>query len=210
MLPQRAGEAGAGEELHDRSEGPQRRGRRCRGGRAAYCAVSLDAAEHEWRQSRWCRRRRRGRAEDGVACVVFAHKSTDGWEALLTGLITGGFVVSASSLSRPANVGDTRQERCGTIGFGFRSGLLPTRWSLRPTSFCLGGPQRSPAREHSVSSLAKRAPVGRHDSLDFPDADRSSCKWLLPHFCRNSDGLRSAKQLILLAHPRGLEPVFPP
>lgn len=35
-------------------------------------------------------------ADDGVACVVFAHKSTDGWEALLTGLIAGGFIVSAS------------------------------------------------------------------------------------------------------------------
>ncbi len=35
-------------------------------------------------------------SDDGVACVVFAHKSTDGWEALLTGLIAGGFVVSAS------------------------------------------------------------------------------------------------------------------
>jgi hypothetical protein len=39
---------------------------------------------------------RRTLAEEGVACVVFAHKSTKGWEALLTGLIAGGFVVSAS------------------------------------------------------------------------------------------------------------------
>ena len=39
---------------------------------------------------------RRTLADDGVGCVVFAHKSTDGWEALLTGLIAGGFVVSAS------------------------------------------------------------------------------------------------------------------
>jgi putative DNA methylase len=35
-------------------------------------------------------------ADDGIACVVFAHKSTEGWEALLTGLIAGGFVVTAS------------------------------------------------------------------------------------------------------------------
>lgn len=39
---------------------------------------------------------RRTLGDDGVACVVFAHKSTEGWEALLTGLIAGGFVVSAS------------------------------------------------------------------------------------------------------------------
>ncbi len=35
-------------------------------------------------------------SDDGVACVVFAHKSTDGWEALLTGLTAGGLIVSAS------------------------------------------------------------------------------------------------------------------
>ena len=35
-------------------------------------------------------------ADDGVACVVFAHKSTEGWESLLTGLIAGGFVITAS------------------------------------------------------------------------------------------------------------------
>jgi adenine-specific DNA methylase len=34
--------------------------------------------------------------DEGIACVVFAHKSTDGWEALLSGLITGGFVITAS------------------------------------------------------------------------------------------------------------------
>jgi adenine-specific DNA methylase len=34
--------------------------------------------------------------EDGVACVVFAHKSTEGWESLLNGLTRGGFVVTAS------------------------------------------------------------------------------------------------------------------
>ena len=35
-------------------------------------------------------------ADDGVACVVFAHKSTQGWEALLSGLTAGGLIVSAS------------------------------------------------------------------------------------------------------------------
>jgi len=35
-------------------------------------------------------------ADDGIGCVVFAHKSTDGWESLLTGLIAGGFVITAS------------------------------------------------------------------------------------------------------------------
>ena len=39
---------------------------------------------------------RRVLREDGVGCVVFAHKTTEGWEALLSGLIAGGWVISAS------------------------------------------------------------------------------------------------------------------
>jgi hypothetical protein len=34
--------------------------------------------------------------EDGVAAVVFAHKTTEGWEALLSGMIRGGWVITAS------------------------------------------------------------------------------------------------------------------
>lgn len=34
--------------------------------------------------------------EDGIACIVFAHKTTEGWEALLTGIINGGFVITGS------------------------------------------------------------------------------------------------------------------
>jgi adenine-specific DNA methylase len=33
---------------------------------------------------------------DGVACVVFAHKTTEGWEALLSGFIRAGWIVTAS------------------------------------------------------------------------------------------------------------------
>ncbi|MEK7996164.1 MAG: DUF1156 domain-containing protein, partial [Planctomycetota bacterium] len=33
---------------------------------------------------------------DGLGCVVFAHKTTEGWEALLTGLIRGGWTITAS------------------------------------------------------------------------------------------------------------------
>ena len=39
---------------------------------------------------------RRTLSEDGVACVVFAHKSTKGWEALLGGLTAGGLTITAS------------------------------------------------------------------------------------------------------------------
>jgi adenine-specific DNA methylase len=34
--------------------------------------------------------------EDGVGTVVFAHKTTEGWEALLSGMIRGGWVITAS------------------------------------------------------------------------------------------------------------------
>ena len=39
---------------------------------------------------------RRVLCEDGVGSVVFAHKTTEGWEAFLSGMIRGGFVVTAS------------------------------------------------------------------------------------------------------------------
>ena len=42
------------------------------------------------------RQGRRVMRDDGVGCVVFAHKTTEGWEALLSGLIEGGWVVTAS------------------------------------------------------------------------------------------------------------------
>ncbi|MBI3950317.1 MAG: hypothetical protein HY314_07675 [Acidobacteria bacterium] len=34
--------------------------------------------------------------DDGVGCVVFAHKTTEGWEALLSGMIKGGWVITGS------------------------------------------------------------------------------------------------------------------
>jgi putative DNA methylase len=39
---------------------------------------------------------RRVLRSDGIGCVVFAHKTTEGWEALLSGLIKGGWVITAS------------------------------------------------------------------------------------------------------------------
>jgi len=34
--------------------------------------------------------------DDGLGCVVFAHKTTEGWEALLSGMINGGWVITGS------------------------------------------------------------------------------------------------------------------
>lgn len=39
---------------------------------------------------------RRVLTEDGLGAVVFAHKTTEGWEALLSGAVSGGWTVTAS------------------------------------------------------------------------------------------------------------------
>ena len=39
---------------------------------------------------------RRVLKEDGMGCVVFAHKTTEGWEALLTGMMKSKWIVTAS------------------------------------------------------------------------------------------------------------------
>ena len=39
---------------------------------------------------------RRVLKEDGIASVVFAHKTTEGWEALLAGMIRGGWTITGS------------------------------------------------------------------------------------------------------------------
>jgi len=39
---------------------------------------------------------RRVLKDDGVGCVVFAHKTTEGWEALLSGMIQGGWTITGS------------------------------------------------------------------------------------------------------------------
>ena len=50
---------------------------------------------------------RRVLSEDGVGSVVFAHKTTEGWEALLSGLIDGGWTITGSwplSTERPVRL----------------------------------------------------------------------------------------------------------
>ncbi len=39
---------------------------------------------------------RRMLSEDGIGSVVFAHKTTEGWEALLSGMIRGGWTITGS------------------------------------------------------------------------------------------------------------------
>ncbi|MGQ9512642.1 DUF1156 domain-containing protein [Thermodesulfitimonas sp.] len=39
---------------------------------------------------------RRVLRDDGVGCVIFAHKTTEGWEALLSGMLQAGWTITAS------------------------------------------------------------------------------------------------------------------
>jgi putative DNA methylase len=39
---------------------------------------------------------RRTLCEEGIGSVVFAHKTTEGWEALLSGMVRGGWTVTSA------------------------------------------------------------------------------------------------------------------
>ncbi len=57
------------------------------------------AKDREWFEETMARAFAEGRRvlrEDGVGSVVFAHKTTEGWEALLSGMIRGGWTITAS------------------------------------------------------------------------------------------------------------------
>ena len=55
-----------------------------------------DAAFFEAKIAKTFAEGRRVLVDDGVGAVVFAHKTTEGWEALLSGLITGGWTITGS------------------------------------------------------------------------------------------------------------------
>ncbi len=53
----------------------------------------------EWFESTMAKAFAEGRRvldENGVGSVVFAHKTTEGWEALLSGMIKGGWTITGS------------------------------------------------------------------------------------------------------------------
>jgi putative DNA methylase len=50
---------------------------------------------------------RRTLSDEGIGCVVFAHKTTEGWEALLSGMLKGGWTITGSwpiSTERPGRL----------------------------------------------------------------------------------------------------------
>ena len=57
---------------------------------------SKDAASYESGMAKAFAEGRRVLNEDGIGSVVFAHKTTEGWEALLSGMIRGGWTITGS------------------------------------------------------------------------------------------------------------------
>lgn len=65
----------------------------------ATCVVGDQPKDRDYFQSRMAQAFEVGRGalrEDGVGCVVFAHKTTEGWEALLSGMVHGGWTITNS------------------------------------------------------------------------------------------------------------------
>lgn len=60
------------------------------------CGIPKDNIFFENAMSRAFEEGRRVLKEDGIGCVVFAHKTTEGWEALLSGMIKGGWLITCS------------------------------------------------------------------------------------------------------------------
>ena len=57
---------------------------------------SKDAASYESGIAKAFAEGRRVLSENGIGSVVFAHKTTEGWEALLSGMIRGGWTITGS------------------------------------------------------------------------------------------------------------------
>ena len=61
--------------------------------------VNGQSKSREWFENAMARAFAEGRRvlrRDGIGSVVFAHKTTDGWEALLSGIIRGGWTITGS------------------------------------------------------------------------------------------------------------------
>lgn len=58
--------------------------------------LKKDAAFFEGRMSKAFAEGRRISREDGIAAIVFAHKTTEGWESLIAGILNAGWTVTGS------------------------------------------------------------------------------------------------------------------
>ena len=77
---------------------------------------------------------RRVLSEEGVGSVVFAHKTTEGWEALLSGMIRGGWTITGSWPIATERPGRLRSQNSAALATSrlLKKGVsvkLPCRWS---------------------------------------------------------------------------------
>ncbi|EQD61711.1 hypothetical protein B1B_07555, partial [mine drainage metagenome] len=71
------------------------RGARKEGAKAAELLVK-DRSDFETGMTQAFASGFRSLSKDGIGCVVFAHKTTEGWEALLSGMVRSGWAITAS------------------------------------------------------------------------------------------------------------------
>jgi hypothetical protein len=62
----------------------------------SFDGVAKDKEFYENKMARVFEQGRHVLREDGIGCVVFAHKSTEGWESLLSGMVRGGWTITGS------------------------------------------------------------------------------------------------------------------
>jgi putative DNA methylase len=93
---------------------------------------------------------RRVLRDDGIGCVVFAHKTTEGWEALLSGIIDAGLEVTASWPIATERPGRLRSQN---------SAALSTSIHL------VCRPRASEASVGDWSTVARELPLRVRDSL---------------------------------------------
>ena len=78
--------------------------------------------------------------DDGVGCVVFAHKTTEGWEALLSGMIRGGWTITGSWPIATEMATRLRARDSAALATSVhlicRRGQRTHRWAIGPT--CCG------------------------------------------------------------------------
>ena len=105
---------------------------------------------------------RRMLREDGVGSVVFAHKTTEGWEALLSGMIRGGWTITASwpiATEMGSRLRARDSAALATSVHWSAGGDPRTRRSATGPTCCASCPCASPAGWSACRVKASAAPI---------------------------------------------------
>lgn len=74
-----------------------------------------DKAFYETKMAECFQEGRRILNDEGMGCVVFAHKTTEGWESLLSGIVRGGWVITGSWPLATERPGRLRQQNSAAL-----------------------------------------------------------------------------------------------